>query len=288
MLHRLEQFSEKVLIHVEIKMHLFFSLQLIPLIDTVIKEPKLQNGSLFYEIADMLNVWKTKAEITNDDRTSLTFQRMLSNFWDGLSNICVGHVAVMDADEKSLAAVSSLLQILQNPENKMKTNRKKAVNVRFAEDRKVEINTEHENFVDMRTSNESSNVIHEIHGKHTFPLQNESLEGLVCKLAELSIGYTSQQTSDQHLKFLSALLSTFASHKVFQVLIEESDDVQYENPSIQFLHEKLIVWLKEDWRKETDFVVDILYSILHCCSSPIERENILNDLTKVQFSYAVN
>ncbi|ETE73486.1 E3 ubiquitin-protein ligase listerin [Ophiophagus hannah] len=263
-----------------------FISKLIPLIDTVIKDPKLQNGPLFYEIADMLNVWKTKAEIPNDDRTSLTFQRMLSNFWDGLSNICVGHVAVMDADEKSLAAVSSLLQILQNPENKMKTNRKKAVNVRFAEDRKVEINVEHENFVDMRM-NESSNVIHEIHGKHTFPLQNESLEGLVCKLAELSIGYTSQQTSDQHLKFLSALLSNFASHKVFQVLKEESNDVQYENPSIQFLHEKLIVWLKEDWRKETDFLVDILYSILHCCSSPIERENILNDLTKMDLKWSI-
>uniref|UniRef100_A0A8C6XTX6 E3 ubiquitin-protein ligase listerin n=1 Tax=Naja naja TaxID=35670 RepID=A0A8C6XTX6_NAJNA len=260
--------------------------ELIPLIDTVIKEPKLQNGPLFYEIADMLNVWKTKAEIPNDDRTSLTFQRMLSNFWDGLSNMCVGHVAVMDADEKSLAAMSSLLQILQNPENKMKTNRKKAVNVRFAEDRKVEINAERENFVDMRV-NESSNVIHEIHGKHTFPLQNESLEGLVCKLAELSIGYTSQQTSDQHLKFLSALLSNFASHKVFQVLKEESDDAQYENPSIQFLHEKLIVWLKEDWRKETDFLVDILYSILHCCSSPIERENILNDLTKMDLKWSI-
>uniref|UniRef100_A0A8C7E2R1 E3 ubiquitin-protein ligase listerin n=1 Tax=Naja naja TaxID=35670 RepID=A0A8C7E2R1_NAJNA len=265
---------------------MLINIQLIPLIDTVIKEPKLQNGPLFYEIADMLNVWKTKAEIPNDDRTSLTFQRMLSNFWDGLSNMCVGHVAVMDADEKSLAAMSSLLQILQNPENKMKTNRKKAVNVRFAEDRKVEINAERENFVDMRV-NESSNVIHEIHGKHTFPLQNESLEGLVCKLAELSIGYTSQQTSDQHLKFLSALLSNFASHKVFQVLKEESDDAQYENPSIQFLHEKLIVWLKEDWRKETDFLVDILYSILHCCSSPIERENILNDLTKMDLKWSI-
>uniref|UniRef100_T1E3L6 E3 ubiquitin-protein ligase listerin n=1 Tax=Crotalus horridus TaxID=35024 RepID=T1E3L6_CROHD len=266
---------------------MLINIQLIPLIDTVIKEPKLQNGPLFYELADMLNVWKTKAEITNDDRTTLTFQRMLSNFWDGLSNICVGHVAVMDADEKSLAAMSSLLQILKNPENKMKKNRKKVVNVRFAEDRKAEINTEHENFVDMRTSNESSNVIDEIHGKHVFPLQNESLEALVCKLAVLSIGYASQQTSDQHLKFLSALLSNFASRKVFQVLVEERNDVQYENPSIQFLHEKLIVWLKEDCRKETDFLVDILYSILHCCSSPIERENILNDLTKMNLKWSI-
>ncbi|KAM6448074.1 E3 ubiquitin-protein ligase listerin [Liasis olivaceus] len=263
------------------------NIQLIPLIDTVIKEPKLQNGPLFYEVADMLNVWKTKAEITNDDRTSLTFQRMLSNFWDGLSNICVEHVAVMDADEKSLAAVSSLLQILQNPENKMRRNRKKNVNIRFAEDRKAEINTEHENFVDMRTSNESSNIIHEIHGKHTCLPQIEPLEDLVCKLAELSIVYTSQQTSDQHLKFLSALLSNFASSKVFQVLVEERDYIQYENPSIQFLYEKLIDWLKEDWRKETDFLVDILYSILHCCSNTKERENILNDLTKMDLKWNI-
>ncbi|XP_062982791.1 E3 ubiquitin-protein ligase listerin [Elgaria multicarinata webbii] len=267
--------------------------QLIPLIDTVIKEPRLQNGPLFYEVADILIFWKTRAELSGADGTALTFKRMLLNFWEGLSNICVGHVDVIDADEKSLAAVSYLLQILQNPENKMKPNKRKAVKIRFPEDSEVESNTAYENCVDMRSNNEPGTLIHGINGQHLSSLQNESLEDLVCKLAELSIVYTNEQRSDQHLKFLSALLSNFASSRVFKVLLEdrnniqEAEKLQYENPSIQFLYENLIGWLKEDWRKETDFLVDILYSILHCCNSATERENILNDLTKMGLKWNI-
>ncbi|XP_053242522.1 E3 ubiquitin-protein ligase listerin isoform X2 [Podarcis raffonei] len=264
--------------------------QLVPLIDTVIKEPRLQNGPLFFEVADALRFWNMRAEISSGDRAAPTFRRILSDFWDGLSTICVGHIDVIDADEKSLAAVSSLLQILQNPENKIKPSRRKAVKIRFAEDDEAESNTEHEHLVDMRSSNDPGTLIH---AQHLSPLQKEPLEDLVCKLAELSIVYTNEQRSDRHLKFLSALLSNFASSRVFQVLLENRTSIQevaklqYENPSIQFLYENLMGWLKEDWRKETDFLVDILYSVLHCCSSAPERENILNDLTKMDLKWNI-
>ncbi|XP_061483856.1 E3 ubiquitin-protein ligase listerin isoform X1 [Rhineura floridana] len=260
--------------------------QLVPLIDTVMKESRLQNGPLFFEVADVLCFWKTRAEISGGDGTALTFQRILSNFWDGLSNVCVGHTDVIDANEKSLAAVSSLLQVLQNPENKMKPNKRKAVKIRFAEDAEAESNSEHENCV-MRSINDPGTLIH---GQH---LQKEPLEDLVCKLAELSIVYTNEQRSDRHLKFLSALLSNFASSRVFQVLLQDRTNIQEvaklhnENPSIQFLYTNLIDWLKEDWRKETDFLVDILYSVLHCCSSATEREDILNDLTKMDLKWNI-
>ncbi|XP_066476312.1 E3 ubiquitin-protein ligase listerin [Tiliqua scincoides] len=260
--------------------------QLIPLIDAVIKEPRLQNGPLFYEIADILNFWKIRRETSSDDGSALACQRMLLNFWDGLSNICVAHVNTVDADEKSLAAVSCLLQILQNPAYQMKPNQKKAVKVRFSEENEGESNTEHEK--DVRSSNEPGTLLHE---QHLSPLRNERLEDLVCKLAELSIVYINEQRSDRHLKFLSALLCNFASNRVFQVLLKDRSSIkeamkpQYENPSIQFLYENLIEWLKEDWRKETDFLVDILYSVLHCCST--ERENILNDLTKMDLKWNI-
>lgn len=257
--------------------------QLIPLVDKVIKEPRLQNGPLFYEVADILNFWKIRGEMSSDDGSAVACQRMLLNFWDGLSNICVGHVNRLDADEKSLAAISCLLQILQNPANQMKPKQRKAVKVRFSED-KAECNTDQEK--DTRTSNELGT---HLHGQHLSPLRNERLEDLVCKLAELSIVYTNEQRSDRHLKFLSALLSNFASNRVFQVLVKDSSNIkeamkpQYENPAIQFLKENLTEWLKGDWQKETDFLVDILYSVLHCCST--QRESILNDLTKVLFTY---
>nr|XP_060626438.1 E3 ubiquitin-protein ligase listerin [Anolis sagrei ordinatus] len=271
---------------------MLISEQLIPLIDMVIKEPRLQNGPLFYEVAEVLYFWKTRAEMASGDLAALTYQRMMLSFWDGFSSICVGYVDVMDADEKSLAAMSSLLQILQNPESKMKPNKKKAVKVRFAEDTQPESNTEHENYVDLRSNNEPSIPTPGIHEQNLSSLQKEPLEDLVCKVAELSLVYANEQKSDRHLKFLSALLRNFASSRVFHVLLQdrsslEAGKVQYENPSVQFLYENVIDWLKEDGRKETDFLVDILYSVLYCCSSATERENILNDLTKMELKWNI-
>ncbi|XP_060090344.1 E3 ubiquitin-protein ligase listerin isoform X2 [Heteronotia binoei] len=264
--------------------------QLIPLIDIVIKEPRLQNGPLFYEVADLLSSWETRTESSSCEETTLTFQRMLSNFWDGLSKVCVVHVDIIDADEKALAALSGLLEILQNPEKKMKQNKRKAVKIRFSEETEAENNTEIETYVNVESSSEPGIISH---AQHLSPLRKEPLEDLVCMLAELSIVYTSDQRSDQHLKFLSALLSNFASSRVFQVLLESRSNIQeaikpqYENPSLQFLYENVIDWLKEDWRKETDFLVDILYSVLHCCNSTIERENILSDLTKMDLKWKI-
>ncbi|XP_015278471.1 PREDICTED: E3 ubiquitin-protein ligase listerin [Gekko japonicus] len=264
--------------------------QLIPLIDTVIKEPRLQNGPLFYEVADLLSSWETRRENSSCEETALTFQRMLLNFWDGLSKVCVVHVDRTDVDEKALAAVSCLLQVLQNPEEKLKPNKRKAVKIRFSEEAEVENSTENETYVDVGSSNEPGIIFQ---AQHLSPLRKEPLEDLVCTLAELSIVYTSDQRSDPHLKFLSALLSNFASSRVFQVLLESRSNIQdaikpqYENPSLQFLYENVIDWLKEDWRKETDFLVDILYSVLHCCCSTTERENILNDLTKMDLKWKI-
>uniref|UniRef100_A0A8D0GZQ3 E3 ubiquitin-protein ligase listerin n=1 Tax=Sphenodon punctatus TaxID=8508 RepID=A0A8D0GZQ3_SPHPU len=271
--------------------------QLIPLIDAVLKEPRLQNGPLFYQIAETLTSWETRAEILSDDGTSDTFQRMLSDFWEGLLSVCVLHVDVTDANEKSLVAVSCLLQILQNPESKMKLTKRKNIKIRFTEGNESESNLENEKSVEIGNIVESKILVDPSHISH---LRKDPLEDLVCRLAELSIVYINDQRSDQHLKFLSALLNSFSSSRVFQVLLEQEEDgkaaydgchesvkPQHENPSIQFLYQKLIGWLKEGWREETDFLVDILYSVLHCCNSNTERKNILDDLTKMDLKWNI-
>ncbi|KAJ7320504.1 hypothetical protein JRQ81_020015 [Phrynocephalus forsythii] len=263
--------------------------QLIVLIDLVIKEPKLQNGPLFYEVTKALNVWEARAEISSGGETVHTFQRLLLDFWGGLSNICVRHVDVTDADEKALVAISSLLKILKNSENKVKANQKKTVKIRFAEDCEAE-RTEPENCAALTNNNEPSSFIL---GQNLSSPRKEPLEDLVCQLAELSMVYTNEERSDRHLKFLSALLSEFASRRVFQVLLEDRSNgqdeakLQHENPSIQFLYDNLVDWLKEDTRKETDFLVDILYSVLQCCGTGTQRENILNDLTKMNLKWNI-
>ncbi|XP_074853382.1 E3 ubiquitin-protein ligase listerin isoform X2 [Carettochelys insculpta] len=267
--------------------------QLIPLIEVVLKETRLQTGPLFYQTAETLNSWEAKAEMLNDDDTGETFQRLLSNFWDRLSKMCLLHVDTTDANERSLIAISCMLQILQSPESAMKSSKRRTVKIRFIDENEAEINTENRKSAEVTNSRESEIL--------TDPpqflfLRKEPLEDLVCKLAELSIVYISEHKSDCHLKFLSALLNSFSSSRLFQVLLEQENGVQteshvdiklHENPSVRFLYQNLIAWLKEDWRKETDFLVDILYSVLGCCNIDTERKNILDDLTKMDLKWNI-
>uniref|UniRef100_A0A8C8SSL1 E3 ubiquitin-protein ligase listerin n=1 Tax=Pelusios castaneus TaxID=367368 RepID=A0A8C8SSL1_9SAUR len=270
--------------------------QLIPLLEAVLKETRLQTGPLFYQIAETLSYWETKTEMLNDDGTSETFRRLLSNFWDSLSKMCVFHVDSAVADEKSLFAISSMLQILQSPESSMKPS-KRAIKIRFTDENESERSTENGKPVEV-TSNSQSEIL--TSPPHILFLRKEPLEDLVCSLAELSIVYMREQKSDRHLKFLSALLNSFPCSRVFQVLLEQENDVsaaqtelqeyvklQHENPSVRFLHQNLLAWLKEDWREETDFLVDILYSVLSCCNNNAERKNILDDLTKMDLKWNI-
>ncbi|XP_006267222.2 E3 ubiquitin-protein ligase listerin [Alligator mississippiensis] len=270
--------------------------QLIPLIDAVLKETRLQNGSLFYQMADTLSSWEMKAETLNDDGSAEAFQRVLLNFWDSLLKLCVLHVDMVAADEKSLVAISCLLQTLHNPESSIKPSKQKTIKIRFTDEDESEKNSECRKPTEV-TSNSESEFLAD--PPHISLLRKQSLEDLVCRLAELSIVYINEQTSDQHLKFLSALLGSFSSNRVFQVLLEQENEnttqavshenvkPQHENPSVQFLHQKVITWLKEDWRKETDFLVDILCSILNCCNSSTERKSILDDLTKMDLKWNI-
>ncbi|XP_062478134.1 E3 ubiquitin-protein ligase listerin [Pezoporus occidentalis] len=270
--------------------------QLIPLTNAVLKEPRLQNGPLFYQMAETLSSWEAKAELPSDDGTDEVFQKLLSNFWDHLLKMCVLHVDTLDADEKSLFAISGMLEILQNPKSATKPNNRKSLKIRFTDEDESERNTENGKLMEVR--NNDSEIEADL--QHSSLLRKEPLENLVCSLAELSIVYVNEQKSERHLKFLSALLNSFSSNRVFQVLLEQGNDasstqagsqnkmkVHYESPSMRFLYMNLITWLKEDWRKDTHFLVDILYSVLNCCNSNDERKIILDNLTKMDLKWII-
>lgn len=238
----------------------------------------------------MLSSWEAKAELSNDDGTDELFQKLLSEFWDQLLKMCILHVDRLDADEKSLFAISGMLEILQNPKSATKPNNRKSLKIRFRDEDESERNTENRKLTEVR--NGDSEIQAEL--QQTSRLRKEPLENLVCNLAELSIVYVNEQKSELHLKFLSALLNSFSSNRVFQVLLEQGNDVSpaqaesqnemkahNRSPAVQFLYMNLITWLKEDWRKDTHFLVDILYSVLHCCNNNDERKVILDDLAKV-------
>ncbi|XP_053792016.1 E3 ubiquitin-protein ligase listerin isoform X2 [Vidua chalybeata] len=270
--------------------------QLIPFISAVLKEPKLQSGPLFYQTADMLSSWEAKAELSNDDGTDEVFQKLLSDFWGHLLKMCILHVDRLDADEKLLFAICGMLEILKNPKNAMKPNDRKSLKIRFTDEDESERSTESLKLTEVRNSD--SEIQADL--QQTSRLRKEPLENLVCNLAELSIVHVNEQKSEQHLKFLSALLNTFSSNRVFQVLLEQGNDVSpaqaesqnvvkahNQSPSVQFLYLNLITWLKEDWRKDTHFLVDILYSVLHCCNNNGERKVILDDLAKMDLKWVI-
>ncbi|XP_053561967.1 E3 ubiquitin-protein ligase listerin [Bombina bombina] len=276
--------------------------QLIPLIDSSLKDPKLQNSSFFNQVEETLLSWEKRAESPKDENNlSSIHKTILSGFWDGLARVCVEQVDAIEAGKKELAGVSGLLQVLQNPKNSAKADKKKKAKIRFIDEEEMaceglkpeQSSLEPETILSVQTQTEGSSTLS--------GLRKERLEDLVCKLAELSMVYVNDQRPNQHLRFLAALLSSFSSLRVYQVLLEQSSETDSanaessdklpasngENAAVQFFHNKLIVWLKDESMEEADFLVDILYSVLHCCGDSSDRKGLLDNHTKEDFKWSV-
>lgn len=278
---------------------------MIPFIDVVLKDPRLQDGQLFNHLAETLSSWEAKVDVEKDDKTAHSLDKVLLNFWKRLSEICVEKINEPEADVKSVSGVSNLLQVLQKPKSSLKSNKKKVGKVRFA-DELPESNKENEKCVSSEGENsEGSELITEPSLTHNCsdlisPLRKKPLEDLVCKLAMMSINYVNERKSEQHLRFLSTLLSSFSSTQVFKMLLGDEKQsivkakpleiarLAQKNPAVQFLYQKLIGWLNEDPRKDADFLVDILYSALRCCDNNMERKYVLDDLIEVLLYISLN
>ncbi|XP_058884679.1 E3 ubiquitin-protein ligase listerin-like isoform X1 [Acipenser ruthenus] len=279
--------------------------QLLLLVESALKNPRLQSSPLFYQITDMLVSWEKRVNPSSEGTAEDTFQRLLSDFWDGVTRLCVQQVDRTDAEENALNGVSTLLQVMQSPEGSWKQCKKKAIKIRFAglEGAEVKDDDDEEDLPTVSKSPSNSTLLVERSdpGSERPHSQNRRLEDLVCELAELNMVYVNEQRSDKHLKFLSVLVSSFPSRRLFQVLLDSDaqnqetglgetslqEKTMAANPAVQFLLQKLIIWLKEDQRKDTDFLVNMLYSVLHCCDSNEEKKLILDHISKMDLKWSI-
>lgn len=243
------------------------------------KDLKLQNSPLFGLIEETIYSWEGKEENSEvGDIIAQIYGGVLSSFWENLERVCVTHVDVNEADEKELTGVSGLLQVLKNSSTSFKKNKKKKARIRFTDEEESDLLKP-----EFPESSTASLPLNETASHPLTSMRQARLQDLVCKLAELSMIYI-EQGSSQHLKFLAALLSTFSSIGVFQVLLEHGNDHDPKlqtNPAVLFLHQKLRGWLQKCQKEEADFLVDILYSVLLCCWDTLERKHLMDDLTKV-------
>ena len=53
-----------------------------------------------------------------------------------------------------------------------------------------------------------------------------------------------------------------------------------KNPAMQFLLERAVLWLAEKERRDTEHLVEMVFSSLYCCSQQ-ETTRILNHITTV-------
>uniref|UniRef100_A0AAR2LMT5 E3 ubiquitin-protein ligase listerin n=1 Tax=Pygocentrus nattereri TaxID=42514 RepID=A0AAR2LMT5_PYGNA len=238
---------------------------LLPLIDKSLGNPALQSGPLFLQITEMLVSWE-KRTTGNDAKT---FQRLLVDFWDGLGSLCVGYVDQEQTEQVALEGVASLLQIMQNPCKQVK--RKKSVKICFSDQ-------EAKGQGEDPPSGTPPTELSESQGKQDSSLRSSHLLELVCQLAELNMVYVCERNSERHLHFLALLLRAFPKPQVFQVLLKSEDGkpeqgleaelgALTENPAVRFLLQRVVMWLRQDDRQGTDFLVDMVFSALHCCNS---------------------
>lgn len=61
----------------------------------------------------------------------------------------------------------------------------------------------------------------------------------------------------------------------------QRDEGIMKNPAVQFLLERVVVWLAEKGRTDTEHLVEMVFSSLHCCSGQ-ETNRILNHITTVR------
>uniref|UniRef100_A0A8B9J8K2 E3 ubiquitin-protein ligase listerin n=1 Tax=Astyanax mexicanus TaxID=7994 RepID=A0A8B9J8K2_ASTMX len=241
---------------------------LLPLIDTALASPALQSGPLFPQITEMLVSWEKRTTGSEPN----TFQRLLVDFWDGLGRLCVRYVDHEETEQVGLEGVASLLQIMQNPSVQGK-RKKKALKICIAEQ-------ESKGQGEDPSSGTPETEPSERQGKQDSPLRSSHLLELVCQLAELNMVYVCERDSERHLRFLALLLHAFPKPQVFQLGLAEAElGTLSENPAVCFLLQRVVVWLRQDDRKDTDFLVNMVFSVLQCCSSKAEQTLVLNHIT---------
>uniref|UniRef100_A0A8C4NMY1 E3 ubiquitin-protein ligase listerin n=1 Tax=Dicentrarchus labrax TaxID=13489 RepID=A0A8C4NMY1_DICLA len=124
--------------------------------------------------------------------------------------------------------------------------------------------------------------------------QTQHFEDVVCQLAQLCLVHVNERNSKRHHVFLSLLLRSFHTPRVFRVIElddkikdgEQRDDIDTKNPAMQFLLEQVVVWLAEKDRSDTEHLVEMVFSSLYCCSWQ-ETTRILNHITTMDLQWGI-
>ncbi|XP_058483459.1 E3 ubiquitin-protein ligase listerin [Solea solea] len=276
---------------------MLISQQLLPLLEKALGNPLLQNGPLFLLVTEMLISWEKRAGLlvegeTNDSKD--VFQELLADFWEELGLLFVRYVDNEEADPQALEGIATMLQVMHYPErvNKKHVQKKKSVRICFS---KPEDND--------KTGVEGGDVEKPVQTvsepadeKALGSLQTQRFEDVVCQLAQLCLVHVNEKNSERHLVFLSLLLRSFHTPRVFNTLVdlddrttkesEHRDDLNWKNPAVQFLLERVMVWLTEKGRRDTQHLVEMVFSSLHCCSHQ-DTTRILNHVTMMNLQWRI-
>uniref|UniRef100_A0A8D3D305 E3 ubiquitin-protein ligase listerin n=1 Tax=Scophthalmus maximus TaxID=52904 RepID=A0A8D3D305_SCOMX len=235
---------------------MLISQQLLPLLEKALGTPSLQNGPLFLLVTEMLVSWEKRAGLLSEGETDEgkdAFQGLLADFWEELGLLFVRHVDNEEADPQALEGVATLLQVMRFPEkiNRKHIQKKKSVKICFSKPEDNEKPGVEGDDVEKPVQAVSEPVNEKAFGSQ----QTQRFEDVVCQLAQLCLVHVNEKNSERHLVFLSLLLRSFHTPRIFSTLMElddkttkdgeRRDELNVKNPAVQFLLERVVVWLTE-------------------------------------------
>lgn len=273
---------------------MLLSQQLLPLLETAIQSHSLQNGPLFLLVTEMLVSWEKRAglqSVIDSNDNSDVFKELVAEFWKGLALLFVRYVDSEETDPKALEGMATLLQVMRCPEkiDRKQAQKKKSVKI-------CSSSSEDGNKTVEGDDSEGCMKTGPAHVREkTFEsLQTQYLEDVVCQLAQLCLVYVIEKNSERHLVFLSRLLQSFHTRRVFTTLSEidkqEAEDhesknlMNMKNPAMHFLLERVVVWLAAKGQKDTEPLVEMVFSSLNCCSQQ-ETTRVLNHITMMNLPW---
>ncbi|TNM84847.1 hypothetical protein fugu_009025 [Takifugu bimaculatus] len=199
---------------------MLISEKLLPLLEEALGSPSLRNGPLFLVVTEMLWSWEKKAGLHGDEANSNrdVFQALLTDFWKEVGILFVRYVNTQEADPQILEGIATLLQVMCHPEggNKRHPQKKKSVRI-CLEKEDVEKAAVKEGAVEKAAQTVSEAVREPTFG----PLKTPHLEDLVCQLVQMCLLHVNDNKSETHLVFLSLLLRSFHTPRVFETLVDD-------------------------------------------------------------------
>lgn len=273
---------------------MLISQQLLPLIEKAMRNPALQNGPLFLLLTEMLVSWEKRAGLQGEGEETNSkdvFKRLLADFWEELGLLCVRLVDDEDVDPQALEGAATLLQVMRYPERTGKKQSQKKKSVRMCLSKPEE---DEKSVIQGEGVETFAQAVSEPADEKAFgSLQTQHFEDAVCQLAQLCLVHVNEKNSEKHLVFLSLLLQSFHTTRVFSTLLEFDENIpgddkwmEEKNPAVQFLLKRVVKWLAEMGRSDTEHLVEMLFSSLSCCSQE-EITQILNHVTTMGLEWGI-